>query len=78
MTLLDITPYLDRVERINVAIDMGRLTDRERNLSKLLRTILVTCLTAGRARSVFRLVPETNGFEAWRRVLVEYEPREGA
>ena len=36
MTLLDITPYLDRIERINVAIDMGRLTDRERNLSKLL------------------------------------------
>eukprot|EP00972_Heterocapsa_arctica_P016395 2418126-Heterocapsa_arctica.AAC.1 len=78
MTLLDITPYLDQIERINVEIEMGRLTEREPNLSKLLRTILATCLTAGRARSVFHLVPQANGFEAYRRVLLEYEPREGA
>eukprot|EP00972_Heterocapsa_arctica_P065873 9721160-Heterocapsa_arctica.AAC.1 len=57
---------------------MGRLTERERKLSKLLHAILATCLTTGRAQSVFRLVPEANGFEAYRRVLLEYEPQEGA
>eukprot|EP00972_Heterocapsa_arctica_P090640 13373324-Heterocapsa_arctica.AAC.1 len=49
MTLLDIAPYLDRIEYFNVEIEMGRLTERERNLSKLLHTILATCFTTGRA-----------------------------
>eukprot|EP00972_Heterocapsa_arctica_P005377 795981-Heterocapsa_arctica.AAC.1 len=70
MTLLDIAPYLDRIECIDGEIEMGRLTEREQNLCKLLHTILATCFTTGRARSVFRLVPDANGFEAYRRVLL--------
>eukprot|EP00972_Heterocapsa_arctica_P113166 16435735-Heterocapsa_arctica.AAC.1 len=36
---------------------------------------MASCLTTGRARAVLRLVPTANGFEAYRRVLLAYEPR---
>eukprot|EP00972_Heterocapsa_arctica_P061644 9091348-Heterocapsa_arctica.AAC.1 len=35
-------------------------------------------MVGGRAKSVFRLAPIGKGWEAWRRVLLEYEPKEGA
>eukprot|EP00972_Heterocapsa_arctica_P100965 14882044-Heterocapsa_arctica.AAC.1 len=78
MSLLEITPYLDAVENLNRLIDLKQCTDREKYLGKLLHTILGTCLLAGRAKSVFRLVGDANRWEAWRRVVVEYEPHEGA
>eukprot|EP00972_Heterocapsa_arctica_P115988 16450789-Heterocapsa_arctica.AAC.1 len=78
MSLLEITPYLEAVENSNRSIDLSQCTDREKYLGKLLHTILDTWLLAGRAKSVFRLVAESNGWEAWRRVAVEYESREGA
>eukprot|EP00972_Heterocapsa_arctica_P084278 12416063-Heterocapsa_arctica.AAC.1 len=70
MSLLDIAPYLDMIECVESEIVMERCSLREQNLSKLLHTILASCLTTGRARSAFRLVPDANGFEAYRRVLL--------
>jgi hypothetical protein len=79
MSLLDITPYLDQVESVamsNHPIVMENLTDKERYTSKLLHTLLATCLTVGKAKTVFRLAPEANGWEAWRLVVSEYEPKD--
>eukprot|EP00972_Heterocapsa_arctica_P026822 3946833-Heterocapsa_arctica.AAC.1 len=45
---------------------MERPTLREHNLSRLLHTILASCLTTGRARSVFRLVADANAWSAAR------------
>eukprot|EP00972_Heterocapsa_arctica_P086653 12773456-Heterocapsa_arctica.AAC.1 len=68
MSLLEITPYLDAVESYGRPVELDRCTEREKYLGKLLRTILATCLVAGQAKSVFRLVGDANGWEAWRRV----------
>eukprot|EP00972_Heterocapsa_arctica_P033552 4938869-Heterocapsa_arctica.AAC.1 len=70
MSLLEITPYLNAVENYDRPVDPDRRTEREKYLGKLLHTILGTCLVAGRATSVFRLVGDANGWEAWRRVVV--------
>eukprot|EP00972_Heterocapsa_arctica_P100591 14832311-Heterocapsa_arctica.AAC.1 len=75
MNLLDITPYLDAIEKITDEIVMSRCAPHEQNLSKLLYTVLNSCFTVGRPRSVFKLVPNANGFEAY---PLEYEPREPA
>eukprot|EP00972_Heterocapsa_arctica_P039240 5781885-Heterocapsa_arctica.AAC.1 len=63
MNLLDITPYLDAIERIADDIVLERCTPMEQYYSKLLYTVLSACFTMGRARSVFKLVPNANGFE---------------
>eukprot|EP00972_Heterocapsa_arctica_P105534 15548547-Heterocapsa_arctica.AAC.1 len=79
MNLLEVTPYLDAIKRMALSeIDLARCTPREQGLIRLLYTVLTSCFVAGRARSVFKLVPNANGFEGWRRVLIEYEPREPA
>eukprot|EP00972_Heterocapsa_arctica_P091032 13431694-Heterocapsa_arctica.AAC.1 len=78
MSLLEITPYLDALEKINQPIAINLCTDREKYLGRLLHTVLATCLLSGRAKSVFRLTQIGNGWEAWRRILLEYEPKEGA
>eukprot|EP00972_Heterocapsa_arctica_P009223 1359857-Heterocapsa_arctica.AAC.1 len=41
--------------------------------SRLLYGILVQVLN-GRALSILKLVPPGGGFEAWRRLVAEYEP----
>eukprot|EP00972_Heterocapsa_arctica_P051410 7562305-Heterocapsa_arctica.AAC.1 len=78
MNLLDITPYLDAIERIQDKLIYKRCAPHEQYLSKLLYTVLSACFTTGRARTVFKLVGNATGCEAYRRVLLEYEPREGA
>eukprot|EP00972_Heterocapsa_arctica_P074303 10966303-Heterocapsa_arctica.AAC.1 len=70
MSLLEITPYLDAVEDYDRPVDLNRCTEREKYLGKILHTILGACLVAGRAKAVFRLVGDANGWEAWRRVVV--------
>eukprot|EP00972_Heterocapsa_arctica_P077507 11433374-Heterocapsa_arctica.AAC.1 len=78
MNLLDITPYLDAIERIQEEIVLERCTPLEQYYSKLLYTVLSACFMTGRARSVFKLVPNASCFEAYQRVLLDYEPREPA
>ena len=77
MELLNLTPYLLAIDRMVEPIDFDRLTPEEQVLTKLLHTILRSCLE-GRARSIYKLVDRANGFEAWRRLLMEYEPKENA
>ena len=77
MELLNLTGYLLAIDNMVEPIQMERLTVEEQTLSKLLHTILRSCLE-GRARSIYKLVDRSNGFEAWRQLLLEYEPRENA
>eukprot|EP00972_Heterocapsa_arctica_P052776 7768656-Heterocapsa_arctica.AAC.1 len=60
MNLLDITPYLDAIERIADDIILERCTRLEQYYSKLFYTVLSACFATGRARSVFKLVPNAN------------------
>ena len=77
MELLNLTPYLLAIDRMVEPIEFDRLTPEEQVLAKLLHTILKSCLE-GRARSIYKPVDRANGFEAWRRLLMEYEPKENA
>ena len=58
-------------------IEFDRFTLQEQTLTKLLHTILRSCLE-GRAKSIYKLVPRANRFEAWRQLLIEYELTENA
>eukprot|EP00972_Heterocapsa_arctica_P102663 15131518-Heterocapsa_arctica.AAC.1 len=64
MSLLEITPYLSAVEAYGRPVELEHCTKREKYLGKLLHTILATCLVSGRAKSVFCLVGDANGWEA--------------
>eukprot|EP00972_Heterocapsa_arctica_P012339 1810748-Heterocapsa_arctica.AAC.1 len=60
MNLLDINPYLNAIEHIVDEIVLERCTPLEQYYSKLLYTVPSACFTTGRARSVFKLVPNAN------------------
>ena len=61
MELLNLTPYLLAIGRMVEPIEFGKLTLQEQTLTKLLHTILRSCLE-GRAKSVYKLVTRANGF----------------
>ena len=79
MELLNLTPYLLAIDRMVEPIEFDRLTPQEQTPTKLLNTILRSwsCLE-GRAKSIYKLVPRANRFEAWKQLLIEYEPKENA
>ena len=77
MELLNLTPYLLAIDRMVEPIEFDKLTLQEQTLTKLLHAILRSCLE-GRAKSIYKLVTRANGFEAWRQLPIEYEPKENA
>ena len=77
MELLNLTPYLLAIDRMVEPIESDKLTPQVQTLTKLLHTILRSCLE-GRAKSIYKLATRANGFEAWRQLLIEYEPKENA
>ena len=77
MELLNLTPHLLAIDRMVEPIEFDKLTPQEQTLTKLLFTILRSCLE-GRAKSIYKLVTRADGFEAWRQLLIEYEPKENA
>ena len=74
MELLNLTPYLLAIDRMVEPIEFDKLTAEEQVLTKLLHTILRSCLE-GRARSIYKLVDRANGFEAWRLLEEHYDVR---
>ena len=61
MELLNPTPYLPVIDRMVEPIEFDKLTPQEQTLTKLLHTILRSCLE-GRAKSIYKLVTRANGF----------------
>lgn len=69
--------YLERIEELKEEVVWSTLTPDECQKSALLYNILVQVMT-GSALATIQLVEHANGFECWRRLLREFEPKEPA
>ena len=66
--------YKDRIQQgVDRPIDHSGLNAAEKTRSTRLYALLVG-LTRNRAASIVRAVQDTNGFEAWRQLLVTLKP----
>eukprot|EP00972_Heterocapsa_arctica_P037628 5538367-Heterocapsa_arctica.AAC.1 len=64
---------MELAEAQPVPIDENVMKPEVRRKSKFLYSLFIQVL-GGRALTLLRLVPKSNGFEAWRMLVREYEP----
>eukprot|EP00971_Amphidinium_carterae_P307119 6103587-Amphidinium_carterae.1 len=68
---------MTRSEGVAIPITDGSLSDPERQRSSTLYYLLAMLLE-GRAQTMLTNTPTGQGYELWRRLVREYEPRTGS
>eukprot|EP00442_Polarella_glacialis_P050395 CAMPEP_0115162470 /NCGR_PEP_ID=MMETSP0227-20121206/71976_1 /TAXON_ID=89957 /ORGANISM="Polarella glacialis, Strain CCMP 1383" /LENGTH=160 /DNA_ID=CAMNT_0002574677 /DNA_START=443 /DNA_END=921 /DNA_ORIENTATION=+ len=73
-TLLGFDQLLDQASKIGFdGLDVDLFTEEDHAKSRFVHAILVQ-LCSGKALSLVKLTPKTNGFDAWSALVHEYEP----
>ena len=68
---------MDRSAVLNEDIEFGKLDAGEQTMSTGLYSLLSQMLDGSMLKDLMRVLPNENGFEAWRRITDQFEPRSG-